>query len=603
MTNFRLKMETWRQLGFRNIAMVVAYLTAKRLGYYRKQFPVGTPLEGPFLSEEAMPTGGSTHLNYFSYHEREVTSPPDWFVNPRNGEKYDNAGRHWSDIPDFMSDLGDIKTVWEASRYDWLPRMAWSYRHGDAESLERLEIWLRDWALRNPVNGGINWKCGQEASLRCLNLLVAAAAIGSVFDHPYPGFLKLLDLHLQRISPTVYYAIAQDNNHGISEAAALFIVGLYLVKYGTGEQQKRGSKWAHKGRYWLENRVSYLIMTDGSFSQHSVTYHRLILDILSLTELMRSRFKITEFSETFYSRSELAVKWLYGMTDIQSGDAPNLGANDGTCLFNLDGAPYRDFRPSVQLAAAVFLKRTVWAEEMNHPLLDLFSMDIEKLPSLETTSSTLMAEGGYVRINRDSGFAMVRLPTYRFRPSHADALHLDVWNNGVNWIRDAGTYSYNAENSSMEYFSGTESHSTVSFDGRCQMPRLGRFLFGAWLKPDLLDFDAEKGCMRSGYTDYSGARHTRELCKEQGGWCVMDDFDGFEKEAIIRWRLAPGKWILNGQVLSCDNMSLEIKSENKVVLKLSEQFESLYYFQKELIPVLEVSSHQYGRVVTHIRLH
>jgi len=180
---------------------------------------------------------------------------------------------------------------------------------------------------------------------------------------------------------------------------------------------------------------------------------------------------------------------------------------------------------------------------------------------------------------------------------------LDVWNNGVNWIRDAGTYSYNAENSSMEYFSGTESHSTVSFDGRCQMPRLGRFLFGAWLKPDLLDFDAEKGCMRSGYTDYSGARHTRELCKEQGGWCVMDDFDGFEKEAIIRWRLAPGKWILNGQVLSCDNMSLEIKSENKVVLKLSEQFESLYYFQKELIPVLEVSSHQYGRVVTHIQLH
>lgn len=603
MNNLRLKLNTFKRLGFKNIATVAAYRVARCVGYYRKRFPVGSSLEGPFLSNEAMTAGGSTTLRYFSYHDREATSPPDWFANPWNGARYDAANRHWSDIPDFMPELGDIKTVWEASRFDWLPRMAWDYLNGDAEALRRLELWLRDWALRNPVNGGINWKCGQEASLRCLNLLVAALAIEDRFEKPCSGFLQLLYIHLERIAPTLRYAIAQDNNHGMSEAAALFVVGHYLSKHGNSEQQKQGSTWASKGRYWLENRVARLIMADGSFSQHSVIYHRLMLDVLSLTESMRSRLNVSEFSETFYSRAKLAVQWLHGMTDAQSGGAPNLGANDGAHLFNLDESPYRDFRPSVQLGAAIFLKRSIWAKDVRHPLLALLGLDIAKYETLKAALSGLMAEGGYARINHDEGFALLRLPVYRFRPSHADALHLDVWHKGVTRIRDAGTYSYNADDASLKYFPGTESHSTVCFDRRDQMPRLGRFLFGAWLKPDVLDFNVEKDCVRSGYVDYTGARHVRELCREHDGWRVTDEIDGFKREAIIRWQLAPGNWVLDGLSLSCEDMTLQIESDNEVTLKLTEQLESLYYLHKDTIPVLEVNCHQSGKILTHIKLH
>ncbi len=602
MSNFKLKLGTWRRIGLKNIAAVTAYRVAKRAGYYRQRLPVGLPLEGPFLSEVAMQTDDSMLLRYFSYHDRVVTSPPDWFINPWNSARYDDVNRHWSDIPDFMPELGDIKTVWEASRFDWLSVMAWMYRNGKYEALNRFELWLRDWVLRNPVNGGVNWKCGQEASLRCLNLLITAIAIDNVFENPRPGFLNLLDIHLKRIAPTVCYAMAQDNNHGVSEAAALFVVGHYLMLYGDKGQKKRGGKWARKGRYWLENRVTHLIMADGSFSQHSVTYHRLMLDVLSLTELMRSRLRISEFSKTYYSRAALAVKWLHVMTDNQSGDAPNLGSNDGAYLFNFDGLQYRDFRPSVQLAAAAFLKRSVWAEEVAHPLLELYSIDINTLPPLDTASSTLHSKGGYARFNHDFGFAMLRLPVYRFRPSHADALHLDIWHKGVNLVRDAGTYSYNADDASTKYFPGTESHSTVCFDGHDQMPRLGRFLFGAWLKPDVLDFDVQKGYVKSGYTDYAGAHHTRELRRETNGWCVIDDFGGFKEEAVLRWRLSPGNWDLNGQVLSCEGMQLEIRTGSEVTLKLTEQFESRYYLQKDLIPVLEVSCRKPGRIVTHIQL-
>lgn len=568
---------------------VAIYRFAKRFGYYRHLLPLGVPLEGPFLSDSVAEAGGYSDLTYFSYHTIQVSSPPDWFMNPWNGIRCADSDGHWTEIPDFISELGDIKTVWEASRFDWLLRMAWAYRSGDESALIKLELWLRDWTKRNPVNCGINWKCGQEASFRCLNLLVAALAVDNCFNSPRDGFLQFLFSHLQRIVPTLRYAMAQDNNHGVSEAAALFVAGRYLCIHGNPEQQKYGRKWGELGRYWLENRVNTLIMGDGSFSQHSVVYHRLTLDVLVLTELLRRRLQERPFDQSIYERITYAVTWLRQVTDSQTGDAPNLGANDGSYLFNLGGYNYRDFRPSIQLASAVFCKRSVWGDEVYHPLLDLFDLDIQNFPPLAEPSSSLMIKGGYAFLKSERGFAMLRLPIYHFRPSHADALHLDLWDKGINWVRDAGTYSYNADAISQEYFPGTISHSTASFDNRDQMPRLARFLFGAWLKADEIEW-CDKDCsVRSSYVDYLDARHVREIQCRQNSWCVIDHVTGFKNKAVIRWHLAPADWKLDNMVLSCGKMQLAVESDCTLTVALIELPESRYYLEQHLIPVLEIS--------------
>lgn len=596
--NIRYKLSTWLRLGLANILVVALYRLAKRLGYYCYRFPVGTSLNGPFLSDDVAEVGGCLSLSYFSYHNIEVSSPPDWFVNPWNGARSAGAGCHWSDISDFMPDLGDIKTVWELSRFDWLPRMAWTYRGGDDTVLAQLELWLRDWSLRNPANSGINWKCGQEASLRCLNLLTAALMVDHCFTEPKSGFLRFLEIHLQRIAPTLRYAMSQDNNHGISEAAALFVVGHYLVLHGNSRQQKSGKRWARQGRYWLENRVCKLILADGSFSQHSVTYHRLMLDVLSFVELVRRRLKIAKFSNAFYRRAQSAVTWLHRIIDTESGDAPNLGSNDGAYLFNLDGADYRDFRPSQQLGAAVFLKRSVGENQIDHPLLELFDLDISKFSPLTEAESAIMIEGGYACLRSAGNFAMLRLPVYRFRPGHADALHLDLWYEGVNWVRDAGTYSYNADAESLQYFPGTVSHSTVSFDRRDQMPRLGRFLFGAWLKADKIEWRSDDGFVRSGYTDYLGASHVREVSFHRDSCCVIDKFTGFKNEALIRWHLADANWKLNGRALSCEKLKLVVESDNNLMLSLVKLPESYYYLEQHSMPVLEIKCLTGGTIKT-----
>ena len=98
--------------------------------------------------------------------------------------------------------------------------------------------------------------------------------------------------------------------------------------------------------------------------------------------------------------------------------------------------------------------------------------------------------------------AMLRYPRFRYRPGHADALHLDLWLGDRNILRDGGTYSYNAERKWLNYFSGTQSHNTMQFDDLDQMPRLGRFLFGDWLKTSSLEGTRQEG----GATNF-GAGH------------------------------------------------------------------------------------------------
>jgi hypothetical protein len=117
-------------------------------------------------------------------------------------------------------------------------------------------------------------------------------------------------------------------------------------------------------------------------------------------------------------------------------------------------------------------------------------------------------------LHRGAWQAVFRYPRYRFRPSHCDALHVDLWHHGQNVLRDGGSYSYNAEDHWRRYFAGTASHNTIEFDGRDPMPALGRFLRGAWLKADSVSCSTDRDgqhVAQAAYTDWRGASHLRQI--------------------------------------------------------------------------------------------
>lgn len=602
-------------LGLPNIARAAGYRLGVKLGLNPvRQLQASTPV-GPFfcpsqgksaVNAPSVSAWGAAGSLFSRWPLAMGDGPPDWLANPLTGQRVAASERGWWEIPDFDPAVGDIKLIWELSRLDWVLAFAQQACQGNNESLSRLNVWLADWCTHNPPYKGPNWKCGQEASIRVMHLAMAALMLGQV-RNAAPGLKNLVHLHLQRIAPTVQYAMAQDNNHGTSEAAALFIGGSWLAASGLAE----GEHWARTGRQWLENRAVRLIGQQGSFSQYSLNYHRVMLDTFCMAEVWRWHLGLPAFSKRLQSRALAATEWLRHMVSPLNGDGPNVGANDGARLLQLTDTPYRDHRPTVQLAMALFFGNRAYA----HPgpydyALQWLGVD---LPSevASPVGSYMADDGGFAMLKRGNAMAMLRYPRFRFRPNQADALHLDLWLGADNLLRDAGTYSYNTEPQWLNYFGGTASHNTVQFDGRDQMPRLSRFLLGDWLKTERLQplqEDDKSTHFAAGYQDGQGARHHRSVSLQADALQVVDEVQGFARQAVLRWRLIPGEWHFES---SLDGLCLTLNGGRQFSLCISanvpftrcelvEGWESRHYLEKTPLPVLEVEIQQAGTLTTQL---
>jgi hypothetical protein len=534
-------------------------------------------------------------------------APPDWLANPLTGQPISSPERPWWQIPDFDPAVGDIKLIWELSRMDWVLALAQRVRQGESGAVDRLNTWMTDWCSHNPPYQGPNWKCGQEASIRVMYIACAALLLGQVNDAS-PGLRELISLHLQRIAPTVQYAMAQDNNHGTSEAAALFMGGSWLTLLGDAQ----GARWAATGRRLLENRVNRLIGAQGTFSQYSLNYHRLMMDTLSMAECWRRHLDLPVFSQSLRDRALAAAKWLHALIDPDTGDGPNVGANDGARLLQLTNSSYRDYRPCVQLAMVLFGGQRAYNTQgtWDHAAQWLGVV----LPDAVTPKpGNLQADdGGFAVMRQGKAMALLRYPRFRFRPSQADALHLDLWLDGKPLLRDAGSYSYNSEPQWQTYFGGVTGHNTVQFDDREQMPRLSRFLLGDWLRiekfePLVTNNDSIR--VGAGYCDGQGARHHRQVQLQDGQLSVRDQVHGFKRRAVLRWRLSPQEWLLDksfeigDQNIRCIRNHvghvLTITSDVQIVrCEVVQGWESLHYLEKTPVPVLELEIAQPGLLTT-----
>ena len=614
-----------RRLGFFNVAYVAWYRFTLKSGIRKRFFPQHSfTVDPPFFHpggccsdypddlKEALFEGADKiiqgQLRYYAYHWKTVGNPPNCFLNPFNGRLWPNPRQHWTALSDFNTGIGDIKNVWESSRFEWVVTLARAYAvSGKAVYLDTLNQWLSDWAENNPVNTGPNWKCGQEAAIRVFNLMQAALILGQ-WDQPSPVLKNFIYHHLERISANIRYAIAQDNNHGTSEAAALFIGGHWSAKiYSLKPLRKKCDHFARQGRKWLENRIRKLVESDGSFSQHSVTYHRVSLDTLTFTEYWRRKFRVAPFSDSFYQRAEAVIQWMCMVTDRASGKAPNLGANDGSLFLNTHSCDYRDFRPNIQTASVLFKGKRFFDEGPWDEPSYWFGLDYKNAEHGYLEKKNAVLPGGYVIMAGKDSWGMLRFPMFRFRPSHNDVFHFDLWYKGENICRDAGSYSYNPENEADgSYFKSVKAHNTVSFNEHEQMPRLDRFMLGKWLRADHVGpiEQAEDGGFqwKGAYHDYRGNHHCRRVAWCENSWLIEDHFDGDFQEAGVRYRLSPGTYKVEGHKVLAPWGTIEIETPGCQV-RLETGFESLYYWEKTPVPTLVISVGRSDRkVVARFRL-
>jgi hypothetical protein len=480
---------------------------------------------------------------YFQHTIYEVGCPPDWHLNPMTGQRFP-AHHHWTRISDFAQ--GDIKLVWEASRFGVVYTLVRAYAATKNDRYpEAFWTLVKDWAEKNPPNMGPNWKCGQEAAFRvmawCFGLYGFSKA-DSTTPERVACLATMIASHGERIERNIAYAHSQKNNHVISEAVGLWTIGLLYPEF------EHAARWRERGRRVIQAEVERQVYDDGAYVQHSLNYHRLMLHDL-IWALRLGEANNDRIPDTVYGRFKKAAEFLCQLLDMESGHVPNYGANDGALILPMNTCDYLDYRPVLQTSNYLVNRQKLfdpgpWDED----LLWIFGPDALYSRTGETppVSVNLAAPvGGYYTLRSQRSWAMVRCAEYRDRPAQADQLHFDLWWRGINIVCDPGTYLYNASEPWNNGLAGTAVHNTVPVDACDQMTHFSRFLWLDWAQARVLhQTQSEAGHLDYWEGTHDGYRRFEAPVEHRRGiirfgpesWLVLDSLSSdSEHDYVLHW--------------------------------------------------------------------
>ncbi len=448
------------------------------------------------------------------------------------------AQQHWTEISDNLPNGQDIKLIWDPARFDWAFTLARAYvRTSDPRYPEKIMSLLTEFLSSAPVNCGPNWVSGQEAGLRLINLAMAATLCASWFaDHLVESqqLGLVLSMHAERIRPTLSYAIAQNNNHILSEAAALYTASVFCQWHPDAADWERQC-------YQLFNRfISRQIDSDGEYVQHSTTYQRLAITLtLWMNKLFE--FKQVRFETQAAEKISLAGSWLSNEVDHASGKANNLGHNDGSWMFGLAGCGYQDYRPVLAAFPSANSMNPALPEGPWNEYISLFGIaGVEQMTRREASARRIVTSNGWARL---------RTLNTSTRPAHADLLHADIWHRGINVACDAGTYRYSAPAQWQNTLRANQHHNTLDTPVGYALQPSGRFRWtgdAVTTKVAVNHANGQFFAVQDGFRGL-GYRHQRTLRSTASGWEVIDQMElGRGKSAPItfemNWLLADTGW-------------------------------------------------------------
>lgn len=487
----------------------------------------------------------SGRFRLFSCHVIEAGFPPDWRLNQLTGERAPEK-QHWSEIGDFA--FGDIKGIWELSRFPWAFCLARAYaRTRDDRYASGFWVLFDDWMRRNPPNYGANWKCGQEATFR----LMAATFARQVFANSpattterCARFRSFALVTGRRIAANLDYALSQSNNHGVSECVGLITAALLLP--GVEESVH----WRQRGLAALERQLDELVYADGAFSQHSANYQRVLMhNLLWCISLLRAR---GEREPAWLTEAALrALAFLTAIVTVETGRVPLYGANDGADILPLADGDYLDFCPLVQAGIAVLhgvrrLPSGPWDEAAEWLTGKKLEMTPTETTNIEDSDSgkgkKYFPDGGCLHWPSGETRLFFRCPThFHHRPSQADLLHADIEWRGQPIAQDAGTFSYNTPGQFSGAMKDAALHNTITFDQGEPMTKVGRFLYLPWPRGEAR-WD-EAGALFEATHDgwkHVGLAHSRRIrSPAEGKFVIEDSVKGAGRHrARLHWLLA-----------------------------------------------------------------
>ncbi|MCE7068412.1 alginate lyase family protein [Dyadobacter sp. CY326] len=543
-----------RNMGLRYVLFRIWFEIQRRTGLLRLRFPTQSKQQShyskadwlqcnvKFMTDpailnleknqnlpELMARVQHVQQNRFQYFSGQWFTVTDWHTNPENGFSYDKMS-HWSTISTHSKQAGDIKYIWEKSRFCFLYDLIRYDFHFENDQSEIVSAFINDWIEQNPVNRGPNWLCGQEISFRVINWTFALHYYKhskTLTSELFSKIMCSIREQMQHVALNINFSrIAVRNNHALTETLALFVTGLCFPLF------PESAKWRRNGKKWFESEIAYQVYADGTYLQFSMNYHRIVVQLLTLA-IRLAELNDEHWAPVIYNRAAKSLRFLRSCQDDQTGWLPNYGNNDGALFFPITECHYRDFRPQLEslsrcLAIALNYGKGPWNEESGW-----FSGFVNANNDFQThlpESLTSLEKGGYHIIRDDNSLTFLKCGAYRDRPFQADNLHLDIWANGVNIMRDAGSFSYNTDDKWLQYFNGTAAHNTAMLGNFDQMQKGPRFTWFHWIKKaestvyesvETFEINAEfEGFYHLG----KGIKHRRRVSKTKNRlhWIIED---------------------------------------------------------------------------------
>jgi hypothetical protein len=479
--------------------------------------------------------------------------PPPWNLPPGLGQPSASSplspDRHWTDY-DLEADL-DLRSLWELSRLGWVFPLARAYwLTGQAQYWEGCWTLLESWRAANPPNTGPQWISAQEAGLRILVLSFAWQVFEPELRRQPERAAALLELVAAcagRVPPTLGYALAQRNNHLLSEAVGMYTAGSLFPALPDAR------RWRRLGRRWLVRALADQVFPDGGYIQHSVNYHRQALS-LGLWAGCVAQSQADPLPQPARSALERLARSLAALVDPNTGLAPHLGHDDGSQVLPLSACEHADQRPVLQAAWRALCGGPLFAPGPWDELslwLGLLPQGSGEAPTPVTYPSDFPDAGIYLLRGRHARAAL-RCARFRSRPAHSDQLQLDLWHRGRNIALDPGSYLYAAPAPWDNALARAAAHNGPMAKGFEPMRRAGRFLWLDWAQGRLIGrWRSPTGELEVLAAEHFGYRRKGLQCRRtvvhagEDLWLVVDELQGAVAPQLrIHWTLPDLPWKL-----------------------------------------------------------
>jgi hypothetical protein len=456
----------------------------------------------------------------FAHERLDMMPAPDWFQDPRTGRSALNATYCFAIDHRDEATVGNIKYVWELSRHTHCTVLAAAYHlTGRQRYAQAVATQLRSWWNDNPFLSGINWTSGIELGLRLIawtwirRLLAGWSDVASLFDEN-PHFLRQLHHHQEYLA-TFPSRGSSANNHLIAEAAGQFTAAAALPVFPESDS------WRRAAQQVLQREVPRQVFPDGLHRELASEYHGFVLE-LALVAALEGEAQGCSLGPLVWDALCRMTDALAAIVDVRLRP-PRQGDGDEGHGLLVDAPDYDRWSSLLATGERLFGRLPWWPQiprgDVRTTLLTHLAAPPQLPADRPTMRPALFPDAGQVILRGAPGdepelWCRLDAGPHGYLAiaahAHADALALEVREDGVEVLADPGTYCYHGDAPWRTYFRSTFGHNTLELGGTDQSDMGGPFLWTRSADGEVL----EARGLDSGPEARVSARH--------GGYDVLD---------------------------------------------------------------------------------